>query len=218
MRGSRAGHNVIAFAMTGSAAPFETTREAAYALGREAGRSGHPKLIHLPFNRFDEVDDTTWWLCPGPDNPAYKYGKIVCTWNNFEPEMFIGLTWLWHEFFEGLRSGHIGRVSDLMEEQCQQPVVVALDGGIVQGDWDFVRFDYTAGKLTCQRPGIGTLAPLMSARSLPEIAELIQHIPDLGWVWIDFHIGQTFPPDGQQVWGAHTIWTKVCSPLASWLR
>src|SRR3990170_3650957 len=214
--------------MTALAAPFKTTKEAAYQLGREAERSGHSGLIHLPFNRFDQVDDTTWWLCPGPDNPAYKYGKIVCTWKNFEPDMFIGLyvekgldpskagaglsakekryrmdsTWRWHDFLEGLRSGPIGHVTNLVEKQCQRPVVVALDGGVGQEDWDFVRFDYTAGALSHHpsSQGKGTLASSTTARSLPEIAELLPSIPNVGWVWIDFHIGQVFSPDGDEEW------------------
>jgi len=71
-------------------APFRTTREAANALAEEAKQTT-VELVRLPFNRFDEVDETTWWLSPRADNPAYKYGKIVCTHRNFEPDMFIGL-------------------------------------------------------------------------------------------------------------------------------
>lgn len=235
-------------------APFRTTKEAAYLLGKEAEQSGHPKLVRLPFNRFDKLDETTWWLSPSKENPAYKYGKIVCSTTNFEPELFIGLyvekgldeqpaqtawassspkkrrhlmdvTWLWHDFVKELKSGEIGRVTNVMERLCNRPITVALDGGTADGDdWDFVSFTHTNGSLKVNAGSTGQkkLSPLSAAQSLPDLASLIEtKVSDLGWVWIDFHIGLLFSTDtgdDTKSWDAGTIWTKVCAPWASWLR
>jgi hypothetical protein len=157
-------------------APFRTTREAADALGLEAQRLASLKFARLPFNRFDRLDETTWWLSPTGEIPAYKHGKIVCTTSNFEPELFVGLyvekglgeepaqmgkastakerrylmdsTWLWHDFVRDLKSGEIGRVANGVEGLCDHPVTVALDGGTgVQDDWDFVSFAHSSGSL-----------------------------------------------------------------------
>lgn len=233
--------------------PFKTTKEAANMLASEGKRSGHSKLVRLPFNRFDKLDETTWWLSPPPEIPAYKYGKIVCTTASFEPELFIGLyvekglggqparsgwatspkerrylmdaTWLWHDFVEGLKSGEIGRLTNIVEELCNRPVIVAVDGGTVTGDdWDFVSFIHTNGSLQVNPGSTGQkkLSPLSAADSLPDLASLIETtLSGLDWVWIDFHIGLLFSTDtgdDTKSWDAGTIWTKVCAPWASWLR
>jgi hypothetical protein len=226
--------------------PFRTTRDAANGLAEEAKQTTG-ELVRLPFNRFDEIDETTWWLSPKADNPAYKYGKIVCTHGNFDPEMFIGLyvekgldastntaglnakerryrmdaTWLWHDFRVALRSGEIDRVTTLVETQCGRPVVLAIDGGTDKEDWGFVRFEYRSSQLVPFASGAtaSSLAPLISAGSLAEIANLIDtKIPSVAWVWLDFHIGLTFAPDGDEEWDADTVWNRVCAPWASWLR
>lgn len=47
-------------------------------LAEHAARAG-VELTTRPWNRF-EPDDTDWWLVPGTDWPAYKFGKVFLHW------------------------------------------------------------------------------------------------------------------------------------------
>jgi hypothetical protein len=60
-------------------APFATSRDGANALRDVAHRLLRRQLTRIPYNRFDRLDETTWWLSPGNDVPAYKHGKIAVT-------------------------------------------------------------------------------------------------------------------------------------------
>jgi hypothetical protein len=225
--------------------PFRTTKDAANALAAEAQASSG-RVFLLPYNRFDKIDDTSWWLCHRSENPAYKFGKIICTKLHFGTEMFIGFyvekgldptvagsgstakekryrmdeSWLWHEFLDGLKSGEVDRVASKVERLCERPVVVALDGGVAGEEPEFERFTYSAGKLTLQPSGTATkrLSAIAGATTLGDVGRLIEtSIPDLGWVWIDFHIGQTFDEDGEEEWQADAVWSRACSLWASWV-
>jgi hypothetical protein len=81
--------------------PFRTTRGAANSLAAEAKTAG--RVFLLPYKRFDKVDKTTWWLSHRSENPAYKFGKIICTRGHFDQEMFI-----WVLRREGPRSNRRG--------------------------------------------------------------------------------------------------------------
>src|SRR5439155_3464284 len=123
-------------------------------------------------------------------------------------------SWLWHDFIRDLRSGGIDRVLAITERQCQRPITVAIGGGMAIDDWDFIRFEYLAGQLSLAATnGSGGLSALTSGRSVPQLAELIEKtVQAIEWVWIDFHVGLTFAPDGDEEWDANQIWTRVCAP------
>src|SRR5262245_54586635 len=113
--------------------PINSTREASYEVGRIAEKRLGRKLTHVPFNRFDKIDESTWWLSPSNEIPAYRHGKIAFTREYFAPEMFIGLyvekglnrefadaafpgkgwgmdsTWQWHKFWTDLKAGALTR-------------------------------------------------------------------------------------------------------------
>jgi len=223
--------------------PYTSTLDIADQLRRVADQRG-PHLTPLPFNRFEKIDQTTWWLAPTNENPAFKYGKIACTRENFEPSMFIGLyvekgftapgnypgkkirwqmdsTWLWSSFIQAMKSGDVDRLADEVELRTGAPICIALDGG-VEGtpseDWDFIEFARQGGMLSQTSDPHGCLAGLANVRTLPELVATIGKIPSLDWTWLDFHLGVLFSFSEDGGWTPSEIWDRVCQPMRPWLR
>jgi hypothetical protein len=71
---------------------FPSVREAAADLRDAATAAGAERLYLLPYNRYDS-DDTEWWLSPEPENPAFKYGKILVARpaRDRPDDLFVGL-------------------------------------------------------------------------------------------------------------------------------
>ena len=115
---------------------FSSLRDAATQL-RLASRAAGVDLHPLPYSRFDP-EDTTWWLSPVGDNPAYAYGKIVVERSTiiedgatiiglhvekgvgpgaagvFEEtargrRLIVGDDWLWHAFARAMKAGAVDR-------------------------------------------------------------------------------------------------------------
>jgi hypothetical protein len=133
---------------------FSSVRDAAIQLRGAASAAGvdlHP----LPYSRFNP-DDTTWWLSPVGDNPAFAFGKIVV-----EPPtvahpgaVLVGLHvekgvgpsaagifeetargrrlvmergWLWHPFARAMRSGELDRGLAVAEQAAAGlPLIVEV--------------------------------------------------------------------------------------------
>lgn len=139
---------------------FRSVHDAATVLREEARRARAEKLYMIPFNRY-EPHDTYWWLSPRPDNPAYRFGKIVlAAGEGAAPgELFVGLTsekgvgpsaapafittsrgqgWVmdktWHwvnALTPALTSGALERASKDAEEQAGIPLCVFIDAAYV---------------------------------------------------------------------------------------
>jgi hypothetical protein len=231
--------------MSAIGCPFTNTRDAVTRLQKAA--TG-PFLSTLPFNRFDKIDETQWWLSPSSVNPAYKYGKIICMYGNYAPEMFIGFyvekgldsgiagpgfsgaerrvrmdsSWLWNDFVSALGAGDIDSVVTGIEAEIGRPVVVAFDSAIDGEPEDFVLFEFSQGRLT-YRPNAtaasaGRLLPLTSAATLRVLPQLFQQIADQGWLWINAQVGFAFSREGEETWDAARIWSTICAPWRPWLR
>ena len=133
---------------------FSSMRDAAAQL-RGASRAAGADLHPLPYSRF-EPEDTTWWLSPVGENPAYAFGKIVmegptivddgATVIGLHVEKGVGPTaagifeetarggrlvmqndWLWHAFVRGIASGAVERDLVAAEETAAGlPLVVEV--------------------------------------------------------------------------------------------
>ena len=126
----------------------------ALAAARRAGLHG---LHALPFNRFRR-EDTTWWLSPTSENPAYRHGKIVLTRRDAAPgDVFVGLyvekgvgpaaapayrdtargrryvmasTWLWDVLLGALGSGEFEQTATAAEAKAGCPLTIVIDAAL----------------------------------------------------------------------------------------
>lgn len=220
----------------------------AYNVGTVAKSALGRPLTHLPYNRFDRLDDTTWWLCPTEENPAYRHGKIAFTREFFFPETFIGFyiekgieqelakiaypgrrlgmdsTWLWPAFMADISSGEVDDVTRRVSERAERGVTVAIDGGTISNDpkyqteFDFIRFEWLDDRLSCTEVASNELQSLNSGTSLQDLARKIQALPVLDSLWLDMQIGLAFSPDGSKEWSAANIWENLCAPWKTWIR
>jgi hypothetical protein len=123
-----------------------------------ARRGGFQGLHALPFNRFHR-EDTTWWLSPSPENPAYRHGKIVLTRRDAAPgALFVGLyiekgvgpaaapayrdtakgrryvmdpTWLWDRLVGALGSGNFEQTATAAVARAASPLTIVVDASLV---------------------------------------------------------------------------------------
>ncbi len=133
---------------------FSSLRDAATQL-RAASRAAGVDLHPLPYSRYNP-EDTTWWLSPVGENPAYAFGKIVVERPTIieEGATIIGLhvekgvgpsaagifedsargrrlvmrhDWLWHAFARGMKSGAVEKDLVVAEAAAEGlPLVVAI--------------------------------------------------------------------------------------------
>jgi hypothetical protein len=133
--------------------PFLSVHDAATRLREAASRASSEPLFLLPFNRHDP-EDTEWWLSPVPDNPAYKYGKVILAPGKLaDPgDLLIALsfekgigaatsldaardqvrvmdrTWAWERrLMRALRSGSLADAALAAEEAAGLPLTVVVD-------------------------------------------------------------------------------------------
>lgn len=137
---------------------FSSLRDAATQL-RGASRAAGVDLHPLPYSRFSP-EDTTWWLSPVGENPAYAHGKIVVERPTVVEAgaVIVGLhvekgvgpaaagifeetargrrlvmddDWLWHAFSRGIASGAAEKDLISAEEAAAGlPLVVAIIASI----------------------------------------------------------------------------------------
>ena len=122
------------------------------------GVLGKPVSL-LPLN-FRRPDDTTWWLCPGPDVPAHHYGKYAVRPADSCGDLFVGISfekglnvpgrdrgtgrkrilnseWVWNAFFDRLQNGTFDEYAVKAQHAAGIPVNVVLSARIMNPDTDF---------------------------------------------------------------------------------
>lgn len=142
---------------------YPNARSVAYAVKSELENQGWGRLSARPWNMYDP-DNTFWWLVPGTDWPAYKYGKLF-----FSPDrapegcLFLGIhiekgldrsvgdaypspggrrlimkdDWVWHKFLNDLKLLAIGKAFTHISKETSSPVIVRLDAGFVEDPGSF---------------------------------------------------------------------------------
>jgi len=111
-------------------------------------KSDKKKYVARPFNRF-EPEDTVWWVTPGSDWPAYKYGKYM--FRKYNDIIYIGLNiekgygielsqmvsnnaimteeWIWHEFIEAAAQGEFNNTIESLAQNNSGDVHVLMGFG-----------------------------------------------------------------------------------------
>lgn len=142
-----------------AAAMSFTTPYAVASAVQKCGRAAGVALSLLPFQ--PKNDRGPWWLSPSPENPGYRYGKVLFGFDQGRPsDLFVGLymekgigptagqlyaetrkgrryimddDWLsrWQAFTEALVSGALDACFQNAEHQGARPVIVEVDAGHV---------------------------------------------------------------------------------------
>lgn len=182
-----------------------------------------PGFRVLPYNRFDLKHSQHWWLSPASENPAFRYGKVMCTTNDAwtgEGRVFCGFnvekgvlhegdwaktnvmdnTWFWHRFLKLANEPLVTAVSDAARAVDGNIQVFVAAGVLVTGaQWSHVLFDTDGGRLATvdYQPGDGLLAKVATNTSIPDFADALRTLdgPTTAWQWIDVLIGQSFTLD-----------------------
>lgn len=136
---------------------FRTPMEACYALGSVTDRAVGKKMARRPYN-FHNPENTSWWLVPSGEWPAFKYGKYYFIGDKLSGDLFAGLyiekghgieakgfygrewyidqSWAWHELLSGLRGTTMQKAIQEASGNLAMPVELIIDGGptIPKGD------------------------------------------------------------------------------------
>lgn len=142
---------------------YPNARSVAYAVKAELENQGWGHLTPRPWNMYDP-DNTFWWLVPGPEWPAYKYGKlffspdrapdgcILCGMhvekgldNAIEAaypsaggrRLIMKENWSWHNFFKDLGSIAVQSSVRQISKEIDQPVLVRIEAGYVDDPGSF---------------------------------------------------------------------------------
>lgn len=240
---------------------YENARHAAYAVLEELKGRGFEKISARPWNKFDP-DNTSWWVVPSTEWPAYKHGKLFFSPNRApENSLFCGLhvekgidakvesayssfqgkrlimkdDWCWLDFIKGLQNTTISRVISEVSEMLVSSLLLRIEAGFVADpqsfdphatrfDWDLLIFETsgTSLELIDSKTPANLLIELKKSLSLRRLADDIPEIPQIGWVWIDFFIGNIFEirTDSldQDLWDASRIWREILSNWESFFR
>lgn len=132
-----------------------------------AAKHGH-ELTPRPWNRF-EPDDTDWWLVPGGEWPAHKYGKLFLHWSDrakaaaradLHVEKGLGQAvqaaydaprgrrrimdeeWAWHHLLASMQDERLARALAAAAESARGPLRVTVQGGYVADPDSFDPYAY----------------------------------------------------------------------------
>lgn len=143
---------------------FRTPRELCNAVGNVIDRETGSKLTRRPWN-FNEPDNTSWWLVPSTDWPAYKHGKyyfisdeaddILCglyVEKGLDPQVasaypsakgsryIMYADWTWFKLMEDLRNKKIENAIRKIAKDLPFNLEIRIDGGYVQDPGSFDPF------------------------------------------------------------------------------
>lgn len=111
--------------------------------------SENKKYTARPFNRFDPKN-TTWWITPESEWPAYKYGKYMFRMD--EDIIYVGLNiekgygkelsgivsnkvimndeWIWHEFMKHAIAGDLEESFGSLGQKNHSDIIVFIGFGV----------------------------------------------------------------------------------------
>ncbi len=141
---------------------FRNPREICYAIEKvcepEIGQ-----LTSRPWNMHDP-DNSTWWIVPSSEWPAYKHGKFHFAWGDKERRtLFIGIyfekgldpsvslvyscarglrnimenDWTWFRLIRDLENNRIPQAVKSVASNLPIPLELTIDGGYVSDPCDF---------------------------------------------------------------------------------
>lgn len=111
----------------------------------------------------------------------------------------------------------------MISQEVFQGAEVTLDVHGTEWPRDIVRFEFTNGRLIHLDSVLPAdlLSAAPAAQTLSDVARAADAIPQLDWVWVDFHIGVRFAKaaaGGDPEWSSDEVWRKACMPWLGWVR
>jgi len=150
--------------MMGPFTSYRSPQEVCKAIGAIA-QQRFQKLSPRPWNRY-EPDESSWWLVPSGDLPAYRYGKFYFDWAGSDRSALLcGLYmekgigeeaaqaylspkgrryimdsgWSWFTLLRDLQHG-IRNVVEALGQSLPFPIEFRIDGGYVSDPESFDRY------------------------------------------------------------------------------
>ncbi|MEA3377915.1 MAG: hypothetical protein U9R72_17135 [Chloroflexota bacterium] len=142
---------------------FHHVQEAARAVAESARRIEGRHFSPRPWNRF-QPKDTTWWIVPSTDWPAYRHGKAMLRPSRFfagrvECCLYVEIgfgppvgglypplirdvavvddSWTWSHFLTGLRDGSVLQAAETVAEQSGTGLFLWVAAGYPSEPVDF---------------------------------------------------------------------------------
>lgn len=201
---------------------FASAREAASSV-KDLLDDKRRRLSLRPFNYYDPAN-TPWWLIPGPDWPAYRYGKyafapddgmLSCglyvekglgasTMGTYGSKYVMDADWQWQHFIRDIQSGRVAEAT----AKIRLPLFLTLTSPksierFEQGaccKQDKLVFRVTEGRLEKVQECLqaGCLFPLAKLERLEALPEMLSTMKNLDWIWIDLVLGTKlhYPKEG----------------------
>ncbi|MGO8750019.1 MAG: hypothetical protein ACLQNE_29075 [Thermoguttaceae bacterium] len=206
-----------------------------------------PGYHMLPYNRFHADHSQHWWLSPGGEKVAYRYGKAMFTtsarWTD-PGSIFCGFCvekgvlcstggnshgvimrdWFWHRFVDLANEPFASRIEEARDGLgCN--LSICVDSGIAASgaQWGHVILDVDGKDLVC-RPSSDSkddavLATLASCTNFLEFAAAIKSLntKERGWHWVDVLVGHAFSLDPDGPNEMERL-AAMLKPFQPWMR
>lgn len=252
---------------------FRSIREMAHAVCETANLMEGRWFWPLPWNRFDQLN-TDWWLVPASDKRAHRYGKAMFTFSDRFPDRIVcclnvekgfgGVTaevypelrgrgfildqsWAWFRFLDGLADGEFERAAQMITEEANSPVTLAVSASYTSSPTDFepyavldpeavmgecrspldagrIWFDIRDGALEkLEERCIGDLLrPVADCRQVRDLPAALQSSKEMAWAWVDVYAGTLvlLAEEGESAgdrWNDADIWRKLLRPWLPWI-
>jgi hypothetical protein len=200
----------------------------------------------LPRSRF-YPESSMWWVVPGKENPAYRYGKLYFDGDELDASTLLcGLhvekgfgpgvpgprghamdrRWTWNAFFPALGGQVDAQLADLERQAGEAPHVRLLAGLEAEGaPSHYLRFTWNSGTLQVQTPPAdrrGFLGPLAGVTDLGALREGIAALNELNWHWINVFVGcsvrKNGDPASRETFDASLLWERLLRCWQAWFR
>ena len=152
-------------------------------------------------------------------------------------KIIMDSNWCWYDFMKSLEEGEIARAMDVIQENTNGlPLHFSFSGHIIDdpalfdpysGDsyGDQVIWNYINGDLNTVTKPENFFYPLKAVDRLSALAEAVNQVKELHWLWIDVYAGvilenQLKPKNDEpkQPCDGYSIWQRIIEPWEPWLK
>lgn len=161
----------------------------------------------------------------------------ACYQSKKAQKIIMDSQWCWYDFFKSLEEGEIASAMDTIQENTNGlPLHFSLSGHIIDDPalfdpysghayGDQVVWHYEGGDLNNLIQPRNFFYSLKAVEKINDLAEAINQIRELHWLWIDFYAGvilenrNNFNDDNvRRFYDSYSIWQRIIEPWEPWLK